>query len=70
MLLQWHSIPVFLNDWTINAILVRPIKNGKEETIVEAFKNLLAYLTEKGFKTKLNIMDNVVSKLVQVLLEE
>ena len=70
MLLQWHSIPVFFYDWTINAILVRPIKNGKEETIVEAFKNLLAYLTEKGFKTKLNIMDNVVSKLVQVLLEE
>ena len=59
-----------LYDWTTNAILVRPLKNQKDESIVEAFKSTLEELTKQGFKPKLNIMDNVASKAVITFLNE
>ena len=55
--------------WTTNAILATPVKNISEETIVSCFKQNIAYLTKRGFKPILNIIDNVASKAVQSYLE-
>ena len=46
-------------DWTTNAILATPVKNMAEEMIVRCFKQNIAYLTKRGFKPTLNIIDNV-----------
>ena len=56
-------------DWTTNAILATPVKNMSEETTVSCFKQNIAYLTKRGFKPILNIIDNVASKAVQAYLE-
>ena len=56
-------------DWTTNAILATPVKNMAEETIVSCFKQKITYLTKRGFKPILNIIDNVASKAVQAYLE-
>ena len=40
-----------------------------EETIVSCFKQNITYLTKRGFKPILNIIDNVASKAVQAYLE-
>ena len=56
-------------DWTTNAILATHVKNMAEETIVICFKQQITYLTKRGFKPILNIIDNVASKAVQVYLE-
>ena len=40
-----------------------------EETIVSCFKQKITYLTKRGFKPILNIIDNVASKAVQAYLE-
>ena len=59
-----------LYDRTTDTILVRPLKNDKDESVVEAFHNVLIYLTKQLFNPNLNIMDNMASKAVQALLEE
>ena len=56
-------------NWTMNAILATPVKNMAEEKIVGCFKQKITYLTKRGFKAILNIIDNVASKAVQVYLE-
>ena len=56
-------------DWTKNAILKTPVKNMAEETILSCFKQKIAYLTKRGFKPILNIINNVASKSVQAYLE-
>ena len=38
-----------LYDYTTNATIVRPLKNDKSESVIEAFKLSLQYLTNKGF---------------------
>ena len=57
-------------DWTTNAIIVNPVKNKKEETIVECFKKNIEYLSKRGFKTVLNIINNVATRAVQAYLEK
>ena len=44
-------------------------KHFSEETIVSCFKQNIAYLTKRGFKPILNIINNVASKSVQAYLE-
>ena len=56
-------------DWTTNAILATPVKNMAEETIVICFKQNITYLTKRGFKPILNIIENLASKAVQEYLE-
>jgi hypothetical protein len=48
-----------------NAILVRPMKNRENESMVVAYKDIYEYLTSKNFKPKLNVTDNECSKAVQ-----
>jgi hypothetical protein len=58
-----------LYDWTTNAILATPVKDGKEETTIATFEEKIQYLTKRGFKPVLNIIDNVASKAIQAHLE-
>jgi len=65
-----HGNKIFfiLYDWTTNAILVIPVIDTKESTIVDTLKNNIEYLTMRGFKPAFNFMDNVASKIVQTYL--
>ena len=45
-------------NWTTNKIIATPKNNMKEETIVECFKHNIEYLSKRGFKPVLNIIDN------------
>ena len=42
----------------------------KEETIVGRFKQNIEYLTKRGLKPVLKIIDNVASRAVQAYLEK
>jgi hypothetical protein len=59
-----------LYDWTSNAILATPVKDGKDDTTISTFEENIKYLTNRGFKPVLNIIDNVASKAIQAYLEE
>ena len=59
-----------LYGWTTNAIIATTVKNMKEETIVGCFKQNIEYITKRGFKPVLKIIDNVVSRAVQAYLEK
>ena len=52
-------------DWTTNTILAKPIKDAKAETIVEAFKTNIEYMTKRGFKPIFNIIDNVATNAIK-----
>ena len=53
---------------TTDAIIETNVKNMKEETIVECFKQNTEYLSKRSFKLVLKIIDNVASKEVQAYL--
>ncbi len=57
-------------DWTTNAILVEPIENAKDKTLIRVFNKKLAYLTKRDFKPKFNILDNVARKALQEYFEK
>ncbi len=59
-----------LYDWTLNAILVTPITDATDATMVEAFKQTIEYLGKRGFKPKFNVMDNVASKAIKSYLTD
>ena len=52
-----------------NAILVRPMKSRSDECFVAAYKDMYEYLESRGFKPKLNVMDNECSKAVQKYID-
>ena len=57
-----------LNYWKTNAILVAPIKDTKDETMIESFQTHIRYITKRGSKPSLNIIDNVASKAIKVYI--
>jgi hypothetical protein len=52
-------------EYQSNAIIVRALKDLSDNSMVEVFKDVYDYLTSKGFKPKLNVMDNACSRAVQ-----
>ena len=56
-------------DWTTNKILATPVITMAEETILSCFKQKITYLTKRGLKPILNIIDNEASKAVQAYVE-
>jgi hypothetical protein len=59
-----------LYHYESNCILTTPISGLDKKTIFEAFKKYFDELMAKGFKPKLNIMDNQASKHIKQLLSE
>jgi hypothetical protein len=52
-------------EYRSNAILVRAMKDQTDDSLQAAFQNVYEFLTARGFKPKLNVMDNQCSKRIQ-----
>ncbi len=59
-----------LYHYELNCILATPISGLDNKTIFEAFKKYFDELPAKGFKPKLNIMDNQATKHIKQFLSE
>ncbi len=51
-----------------NVILITPIVSLDSECILEAYKSNFKYLVSKGFKPKVNVMDNQATKTIKAYL--
>ncbi len=51
-----------LYNYELNAILVKAIANVDDHSIYEAYKEVFETLEAKGFKPKMNVMDNLAKK--------
>jgi hypothetical protein len=58
-----------LYHYISNCILADPIKVLDDKTIFEAYKKQFDELTKKGFKPKLNVMDNQATKYIKQFLD-
>ncbi len=59
-----------LYHYKSNCILSSPTKGMDDRTTFEAYKKYIEELTSKGFKPKLNIMDNQATKHIKQYLFE
>ena len=60
-----------LYNWTTNEILAAPIKDTKDEIIIEGFfQTHIKYIANKWFKHGFNIIDNVAWKTIKGCLQE
>jgi len=50
-----------LHIYSMNAILIQPMKTRSDACIVDAFKDIYAYLATKGLTPKLQVLDNECS---------
>jgi hypothetical protein len=56
-------------EYRSNAILVRALRDETDKSMLDAFQDIYKYLTDRGFKPKLNVMDNQCSKAVQTFIK-
>jgi hypothetical protein len=59
-----------LYHYELNCILADPIKVLDDTTIFEEYKKQFDELTKKGFKPKLNVMDNHATKYIKQFLDK
>ena len=59
-----------LYHYKTNAILVKPIANVNNRSIFAAYKEMFESLTAKGYKPKMNVMDNQETKNIKKFLTE
>jgi hypothetical protein len=57
-----------LYHYELNAILVKPIANVDDRSIYEAYKEVFETLEAKGYKPKMNVMDNQATKYINKFL--
>ena len=48
-----------------NAILIRPLRNREDSSMVECFKDVYSYLEARGCKPKLHVLDNECSRAIK-----
>ena len=65
---RYIAIFILYNLMT-NAILEKPIKDTKDETMIDAFQTLIKYIAKRCFKPCFNIVDNVASKAIKLHLQ-
>jgi hypothetical protein len=53
-----------------NAILVKAIANVDDRSIFDAYKEIFETLEKKGYKPKMNVMDNQATKYIKKFLTE
>jgi hypothetical protein len=56
-----------LYHYELNAILVKAITNVDDHSIYEAYKEVFKSLEVKGYKPKMNVMDNQATKFIKSL---
>lgn len=54
--------------YTINAIIIRPMKSRSDEHMVKTFQDIYTYLKTKNLSTKLHVLDNECSKAVKTYI--
>jgi len=59
-----------LYHYETNAILVKPIANIDDRSIFAAYKEVFETLEAKGYKPKMNVMDNQATKYIKKFLTE
>jgi hypothetical protein len=59
-----------LYPYKTNSILADPIKRLDDKTVFEAYKIQFDELTKRGFKSKLNVMDNQATKYIKQFLDK
>ena len=65
------NIKIFvLYNYLTNAILIEPMKDATDASMIKAFSKQVTYLTETGFKPVLNIIGNVASKTIRIFLKK
>jgi hypothetical protein len=57
-----------LYHYKTNTILVKPIANPDNRSIFEAYKEVFESLEAKGYKPKMNVMDNQATKYIKQFL--
>jgi hypothetical protein len=57
-----------LYHYELNAILVKAIANVDDRSIYEAYKDVFESLEAKGYKPKMNVMDNQATKYIKQFL--
>jgi hypothetical protein len=57
-----------LYHYGLNAILVKAIANVDNHSIYKAYKEVFETLEEKGYKPKMNVMDNQATKFIKKFL--
>ena len=48
-----------------NAIIVEPLQDRTKDSILQTYQNIIGKLTKRGFKPRLQLLDNEASKLLQ-----
>ena len=59
-----------LYHYDTNAILAEPIKNRTAGELVREHDKLVKYLSQRGYSSKLHILDNEVSQLIKKYNQE
>ena len=54
--------------YTINAIIIRPMKSRSNEHMVKTFQDIYTYLQTKKLSPKLHVLDNECSKVVKTYI--
>ncbi len=54
-----------LYHYETNAILVKPIANVDDRSIFAAYKEIFETLEDKGYKRKMDVMDNQATKYIK-----
>jgi hypothetical protein len=57
-----------LYQYETNSILATPITNLDDKSIFEAYKAIFEMLVAKGYKPKVNVMDNQATKHIKKFL--
>jgi hypothetical protein len=65
---RWQCLLLCLYHYELNAILVKAIANVDNHSIYEAYKEVLESLEAKGYKPKMNVMDNQTTKFIKKFL--
>lgn len=66
--LDGHQFFFVTYVYDLNVILARPLKNQQSDTIIAMYKEIFAFLQEKGFTPKFNVCDNQASAAIKAFL--
>jgi hypothetical protein len=68
MSLEGNVCFLIVYHYKINAILALPIKGFCDAIIFKAYKQQFNLLQSKGYKIKLNVMDNQAAQIIKIIL--
>ena len=67
--LEGHQYMFVAYDYLINAILVEPMCDQEDKTVLAMFEKTFQYLKKKGFKPAMTVLNNQASRVIKEYLE-